>query len=74
MNTNMVGKENNKPQPQKQEISKLMKVMQSVKTNTPEAKLNTTSMTDNNGKRIEFNEDKPTISSTIMGSINDKKW
>jgi len=35
-------------------LVRLMQTMQSVKTNTPEAKANDTSMSDNNGKRIIY--------------------
>lgn len=38
-------------------IQSLVTVMQSVKTNTPQANLNATSISDGNGGRIEFNED-----------------
>lgn len=39
-------------------IQNLVNVMQSVDSSSPEAKLNATSMDDNNGGRIEFNEDE----------------
>ena len=35
-------------------LSQLMQNLQSVKTDTPEAKANETSMSDNNGKRIIY--------------------
>lgn len=37
-------------------IDRLVKVMQSVKTDTPEAKLNKHSISDGNGGRIEMND------------------
>ncbi len=53
----------NVPQPQGTQstptppISDLVSAMNSVDTKAPEANLNATSMSDNNGGRIEFNED-----------------
>ena len=43
-----------------------MQTLQNVKTDTPEAKLNETSMSDGKGGRITFNDDL-TRSNTIKG-------
>ena len=40
-----------------QPLADLVDVLQSVDTTTPEASLNATSIEDNNGDRIELNED-----------------
>lgn len=40
-----------------QPLADLVDALQSVDTNTPEAALNATSIEDNNGDRIELNED-----------------
>jgi hypothetical protein len=49
-----------------QPITQIVKTLQSVKTDTPEAKLNKDSMTDSKGKRITFN-DELTGSQTFKG-------
>lgn len=54
------------PQSPSQVLPELVNTMKSVNTNTPEAKLNETSMSDNNGGRITFNEDK------INTNLSDK--
>lgn len=53
-------------------IPTLVKIMQSVKTDTPKAKLNKHSIDDGNGGRIEMNEGE--LNGTIFGSISDKVW
>lgn len=45
------------PEAPRQDLTNLVNVMQSVDTNTPEAKENATSIDDNNGGRVELNED-----------------
>lgn len=42
-----------------QPLADLVDALQSVDTTTPEATLNATSIEDNNGGRIELNEDPP---------------
>ncbi|KKR80402.1 MAG: hypothetical protein UU73_C0003G0291 [Candidatus Daviesbacteria bacterium GW2011_GWA1_41_61] len=42
-----------------QPMADLVDALQSVDTTTPEAALNATSIEDNNGDRIELNEDPP---------------
>lgn len=42
-----------------QPLVDLVDTLQAVDTNTPEAALNATSIEDNNGDRIELNEDPP---------------
>lgn len=54
------------PQTPSQVLPELVNTMKSVNTSTPEAKLNETSMSDNNGGRITFNEDK------ISTNLSDK--
>ena len=55
--------DNNQPQPvdsssdSGQPLTDLVGALQSVDTTTPEATLNATSIEDNNGDRIELNED-----------------
>ena len=55
--------DNNQPQPvdsssdSGQSVADLVDALQSVDTTTPEASLNATSIEDNNGDRIELNED-----------------
>ncbi len=55
-----------------QAIPTLVKVLQSVKLDSPEAKLNKTTISDGEGGRIEMNEDE--LNGTIFGSINNKVW
>ena len=70
MNTddpNQAPSDNNQPQPtdsndssnSSQSLADLVDALQSVDTTTPEATLNATSIEDNNGDRIELNEDPP---------------
>lgn len=47
------------------QVIELISVMQSVKTDTPEAKLNKTTISDNNGDRITLNDHMTT---SISGS------
>lgn len=54
------------PTDSQQAIVSLVHEMQKVKTDTPEAKLNKDSMSDNNGGRITFN-DELTKSQTFKG-------
>ncbi len=63
------------PQPTstQQAIPSLVQVMQKVKTDTPEAKLNKHSIDDGNGGRIEMNDDDPK-NHTLMGSIDNQVW
>lgn len=61
-----------KKSPKPQVNPMLLKEMRKVKTDTPEAKLNKTSISDGEGGRIELNE--PKNSGTIMGSINNRQW
>lgn len=44
-----------------QSVADLVDALQSVDTNTPEAALNATSIEDNNGDRIELNQDGEVI-------------
>lgn len=44
-----------------QPLADLVDALQSVDTNTPEAALNATSIEDNNGGRIELDEDSPKV-------------
>lgn len=66
------------PKPAQTGIPQVVKVMQSVKTDTPEAKLNTHSISDNNGGRIELNDQ--TVGqyqgqiSTIVGNLGNQKF
>ena len=69
MNTddpNQTPSDNNQPQPTESgessnsgqaQLTDLVDALQSVDTTTPEATLNATSIEDNNGNRIELNED-----------------
>lgn len=54
------------PQSSVQPITQIVKTLQSVKADTPEAKLNKDSMTDKSGRRITFN-DELTGSQTFKG-------
>lgn len=45
-------------------LTDLVDALQSVDTTTPEASLNATSIEDNNGGRIELNEDPPNFESS----------
>ncbi|MDO8498402.1 MAG: hypothetical protein Q7S44_01315 [bacterium] len=47
-----------------QPMADLVDVLQSVDTESPEANLNATSIEDNNGDRIELNEDPPNFESS----------
>ena len=47
-----------------QPIADLVDALQSVDTEAPEADLNATSIEDNNGGRIELNEDPPNFESS----------
>ncbi len=55
-----------KPNP----VVELVDAMKKVKTDTPEAKLNTDSMSDNNGGRITFNEDL--AGSNVIKGVEDR--
>ena len=44
--------------PKTEQLVELVKRMQAVKTDTPQAKANETSMDDNNGKRIKYKKGK----------------
>ena len=52
----------------------LVDAMKDVKTDTPEAELNSKSITDANGDRIELNRDKLKQRSTIMGNLRNKEF
>ncbi len=54
-----------------QVLSDLANTMKSVDTKSPEAKLNTTSISDNNGGRIELNEDKGGNKSNIIRGVEE---
>ena len=47
-----------------QPLADLVDALQSVDTESPEASLNATSIEDNNGDRIELNEDPPNFESS----------
>ena len=44
-----------------QDLTDLVDALQSVDTNSPEASSNATSIDDNNGGRIELDEDSPNV-------------
>jgi len=52
----------------------LIQVMQTVDTNSDDAKLNVTSISDNNGGRIELNEEGGSSSGSIIGNILGKDF
>lgn len=60
------------PQSSVNPITQLVQTLQSVKTDTPEAKLNKDSMVDSNGNRITFN-DELTGSKTFKGVEDPSK-
>jgi hypothetical protein len=66
------------PRPSQSGIPQVVKVMQTVKTDTPEAKLNETTISDGKGGRITLDDQtkrqKPNIASTILGNLADQKW
>lgn len=51
-------------------MPKLVSLLQTVNTKSPEAKLNKTHMKDNNGRLIEFNDKV----FTLKGVNKDTKW
>lgn len=59
-------------------IPNLVKVMQSVKTNTPEAKLNETTISDGNGGRITLDDQTKKQNqgqnSTVFGNLANEKF
>jgi hypothetical protein len=64
--------------PSQSAIPTLVREMQSVKTDTPEAKLNETTISDGKGGRITLDDQtkhqKSNTASTIMGNLADQKW
>ncbi len=66
------------PKPAQSGIPQVVKVMQSVKTDTPEAKLNKITISDGNGGRITLDDQtkKPTQAqnSTILGNLGNEKF
>ena len=66
------------PRPPQSGIPQVVKVMQSVKTDTPEAKLNETTISDGKGGRITLDDQTkrklPNTSSTILGNLANEKF
>lgn len=64
--------------PTQSAIPTLVREMQSVKTDTPEAKLNETTISDGKGGRITLDDQtkhqKPNTASTVLGNVADLKW
>lgn len=64
--------------PSQSAIPTLVREMQSVKTDTPEAKLNETTISDGKGGRITLDDQtklhKPNTASTVLGNLADQKW
>lgn len=53
-------------------ITNLVSTMQKVKTDSKDAKLNATSISDGKGGRIELNEEKDNLGSVVIRGVEDR--